>query len=100
MRRLRARCEVCGEIGLAASDIVVAGTSEPGRARCSFHCPECGRLNVQYCDIGAARLLLLGGARGDTTEVPPARPLELAHLDELRELMERPDFITLLGKTA
>jgi hypothetical protein len=98
MRRLRVRCEVCGEVGLPANDVVVSGTSDPGRVRCSFDCPDCGQTGVQYCDVGAGRLLLLGGARGEPSSVPLVRPLGLSDIGELRALMDRPDFITLLKK--
>jgi hypothetical protein len=98
MRKLRTRCAECGEVGLSASDIVVSGMTDRGRVRCSFRCPECGQTNVQYCDVEAARLLLLGGARGEPAAESLVPPLGPGDLDELLALMERPDFVALMGK--
>jgi hypothetical protein len=95
MRRLRTRCESCGEVALRASDIVVAGPAGPGQVNWSFRCPVCGVDVEQCCDTETARLLLMSGARPAPPEPPP---LDLADLESLRELLERPDFVTLMGE--
>jgi hypothetical protein len=98
MRRLRVRCETCGEVALPAAEVLVAGTSDPGRVSCSYRCPECGVTGTQDCDVAAGRLLLLGGARAEAAGFPVARPLGLEDLDSLRELLDRPDFVALMKK--
>lgn len=93
MRRLRTRCEACGEVPLRADDILVSDTAEPGRATWSFRCPGCGNVVEQHCDAETGRLLLMSGAR----QKPAAAPLGMADLLSLRELLDRPDFVALMA---
>ncbi len=98
MRRLRLRCADCGEVTLPASDVTVSGAAAPGRVQCSFTCPVCGGISEQACDVQAGRLLLMGGARPKASAAPVAPPLGLADLVLLRELLNRPDFVDIMGK--
>ncbi|TDV54861.1 hypothetical protein [Actinophytocola oryzae] len=98
MRRLRLRCEDCGEVTLPASDVIVSGAAEPGRVNCSFRCPVCGGASEQGCDVAAGRLLLMGGARTRPAAEPVAPPIGLADLVLLRELLNRPDFVDIMAK--
>ena len=98
MRRLRLRCEDCGEVTLPANEVIVAGAAEPGRVNCSFRCPVCGGDSEQGCDVSAGRLLLMGGARPKPAASPVAPPLGLADLVLLRELLNRPDFVEIMRK--
>ena len=92
MRRLRTRCEACGEVPLRADDILVSDTIEPDQASWSFRCPGCGDVVEQRCDAETRRLMLMSGAR----QKPAAAPLGLADLASLRELLDRPDFVDLM----
>lgn len=98
MRRLRTRCETCGEVSLRASDIVVSGTGEADQVTWWFRCPECGVGIEQRCDAETARMLLISGARAKPEAPPVAPPLALADLALLRELLARPDFVDLMRK--
>ncbi|MFL6124523.1 hypothetical protein [Actinophytocola sp.] len=98
MRRLRLRCADCGEVTLPASEVSVSGTAEPGRVNCSFRCPVCGGACEQGCDVATGRLLLLGGARAKPAAAPAPPPLGLADLVLLRELLNRPDFVEIMGR--
>src|SRR3712207_2182754 len=91
MRRLRLRCEDCGEVTLPANHVTVSGSAEPGRVNCSFRCPVCDMDTEQGCDVSAGRLLLMGGARPKPAADRVAPPLGLADLVLLRELLNRPD---------
>ena len=93
MRRLRTRCEACGEVPLRADDILVSDTTEPDRTTWSFRCPGCGNVVEQRCDAETGRLLLMSGAR----QKPAAAPLGFADLMSLRELLDRPDFVALMA---
>jgi hypothetical protein len=84
-------------VTLPASEVTVSSTAEPGRVNCSFRCPECGVDGDQHCDVSAGRLLLLGGAQVKRAKAP-LPPLGLADLVLLRELLNRPDFATLMGR--
>jgi hypothetical protein len=99
MRRLRLCCADCGEVTLPASEVTVTGTPEPGRVTCSFQCPVCGGASEQGCDVSAGRLLLMGGAKAKPATAPVAPPLGLADLVLLRELLNRPDFVEIMGRT-
>lgn len=97
MRKLRTRCEACGEVSLRANDIVVSGTNEPDQVSWWFRCPECGDGVEQRCDVETGRMLLISGARAKATApVPP--PFSLSDVECLRELLERPDFVDLMRK--
>jgi hypothetical protein len=98
MRRLRVRCEGCGEVTLPASEIVVSSTDNPGRVNCSYRCPRCGTPGEREFDASAGKLLLMGGARAEPAAPPVAPPLGLADLALLRELLDRPDFVDILGR--
>lgn len=98
MRRLRLRCEDCGEVTLPAGEVTVSGTAEPGRVNCSFRCPICGGNSEQGCDVSAGRLLLMGGARAKQAAAPVAPPLGLADLVLLRELLNRSDFVDIMRR--
>jgi hypothetical protein len=98
MRRLRLRCDDCGEVTLPAGEVTVSGTAEPGRVNYSFRCPVCGGVAEQGCDVSAGRLLLLNGARAKPAAAPVAAPLGLADLVLLRELLNRPDFVDIMRK--
>lgn len=98
MRRLRLRCEDCGEVTLPAGEVTVSGTAEPGRVNCSFRCPICGGNSEQGCDVSAGRLLLMGGARAKQAATPVAPPLGLADLVLLRELLNRSDFVDIMRR--
>jgi hypothetical protein len=98
MRRLRLRCADCGEVTLPATEVSVSGTAEPGRVTCTFRCPVCGGASEQGCDVAAGRLLLLGGARVRPAAAPVPPPLGLADIVLLRELLNRPDFVEIMGR--
>lgn len=98
MRKLRLNCGDCGEVTLPASDVTVSGAAEPGRVQCSFRCPVCGGISEQACDVSAGRMLLMGGARVKQAAAPVAPPLGLADLVLLRELLNRPDFVEIMGR--
>jgi hypothetical protein len=98
MRRLRLRCADCGEVTLPAGEVVVTGAAEPGLVTCSFRCPVCGGVSEHGCDVQAGRLLLMGGAKARPTAAPVAPPLGLADLVLLRELLNRPDFVEIMGR--
>jgi len=86
-------------VTLPASEVTVSGTAEPGRVSCSFRCPVCEGPSEQTCDVSTGRLLLLGGARVKPATAPSAPPLGLADLVLLRELLNRPDFVEIMGRT-
>jgi hypothetical protein len=73
--------------------------SAPNSTSYAFGCPLCLAVQTRSCTAAAARLLLLGGAR--TAPVPEesravAGPtLSLDHIDELRGLLDRPDWLTV-----
>jgi hypothetical protein len=92
MRRLRTRCEACGEVPLRADDILVSDTVEPDQASWSFRCPGCGNVVEQRCDAETRRLLLMSGAR----QKPATQPMGFGELASLRALLDRPDFVDLM----
>jgi hypothetical protein len=93
MRRLRVRCDHCGEVTLPAGDIVVSTAA--GHMSASFRCPCCGLHAEQGCDTEHGHMMLLNGARNDRAEAPP---LGLSELVLLRELLDRPDFVDIMAR--
>jgi hypothetical protein len=100
MRELRVECRVCGEVTLPASEVTLTGAHDPDQVMFVFHCPECGTACRQVLGLAAGRMLLMGGAGRDPVAAPERPPLSLADLDTLRELLDRPDFVSLMSKTA
>jgi hypothetical protein len=98
MRRLRLRCEDCGEVTLPAGEVTVSGSAEPGRVSCAFQCPVCGGASEHGCDASAGRLLLMGGAQMKQATAPVPPPLGLADLVLLQELLNRPDFVDIMRR--
>lgn len=98
MRRLQMRCGGCGEVSLRANDIVVSGTDDPSQVLYWFRCPGCSADVEQHCDAGTGRLLLMSGAQLKPAAVRVAPPLTLGDLVPLRELLDRPDFVEIMGK--
>lgn len=100
MRRLRVRCADCGDFTLPADEITVTGTTDFDHVSCSFRCPACGTRGEQKESLAAGRMLLLAGARSKPPVVGEPPPLTAADLDALRALLERPDFVALMGRAA
>lgn len=96
MRKLQTRCGTCGEVSLRANDFIVSTAAELDQMNCWFRCPGCGVDVEQRCDAETGRLLLMSGAHTGAANAAPARPLGLADLAALRELLDRPDFIDLM----
>lgn len=101
MRKLQFRCARCGEVVMSADEVVLtSGESSP--LSYIFRCPVCRLFVVERCSEVTARLLLLGGARTGAPPVPARPPasgpsvLGPEHVEELRRLIDRPDWLTLL----
>lgn len=101
MRKLRFRCSRCEEVVVSADEVVLtSGASSPSSY--VFRCPLCRSLVVERCSEVTARLLLLGGARTGPSPVPTGSPavgrqvLGPGHIEELRRLLDRPDWLNLL----
>jgi hypothetical protein len=97
MRRIRMRCTACGEVLLSADEITMTETHGGERVTCTFSCPGCDEPRALAFDVVAGRMLPLTGT---STRPEPVGPLTEAHVSTLYELMDRPDFVSLMAKAA
>ena len=100
MRKLRMRCRACDEVVVSANEISLFA-SGPNRWDYAFRCPLCLSVVKRDCDDAKARLLLLDGAREEPSHPAGSGPEERfafgpGHVDELRRLLDRPDWFDLL----
>lgn len=67
---IKAACPVCGEVDLEASEITLRISPVAGASGYSFVCPECGCLVEKPADGRVVQLLVSGGVRAQTLDVP------------------------------
>lgn len=84
MTRIRATCPDCGEVDLAANDVVLRVEADVGDTATSyrFDCPDCDVTVVKPADHRVSRLLAAGGV---SVEHVGMATLELALARLVRE---------------
>lgn len=99
MTTIKATCPTCGEVSLAAEDILLRIGAMKGNSTYGFSCPDCSSFVEKPADERVVRLLLSGGVMPTLVNMP-AEALEtklgpaLTYDDLLafHELLERDDW--------
>ena len=98
MTTIKATCPTCGEVSLAAEDILLRIGTGGSSSTYGFSCPECKSFVEKPADERVVRLLLSGGVLPTMVNMPAEAletklgpPLDYDDLLSFHELLERDD---------
>ena len=99
MTTIKATCPSCGEVSLAAEDILLRIGSANASSTYGFSCPDCNGFVEKPADERVVRLLLSGGVMPTLVHMPAEAleaklgpPLNYDDILSFHELLERDDW--------
>ena len=99
MTTIKATCPTCGEVSLAAEDILLRIGSANASSTYGFSCPDCAGFVEKPADERVVRLLLSGGVMPTLVHMPAEAletklgpPLNYDDILAFHELLERDDW--------